>query len=211
MLWILFFLYRPDIRREMLVMSVMVTIVTLIVEPIFITDYWTPTLWNGWKMGFEDVLYGFATGGVASTLYQVIFRKRIGQNDQPSIHWFFVFSLYVVGFGVFFTLKYGLGLSTITASLIGFCIVFICMIFSRPDLLRPSLINGVLTAVITLPVYLFVLALFPQFIEGSWHLSKLSGLLIIGIPVEEFIWSFAFGSVSYPFYKCMTNLRFKSV
>ncbi|MDO8482375.1 MAG: lycopene cyclase domain-containing protein [bacterium] len=210
-LWVIFFVYRPDIRREMLVMSVMVTIVTLIVEPIFITDYWTPTLWNGWKVGFEDVLYGFATGGVASSLYQVFFRKYFVSSGVVSFRWSLAVSLYVVGFSVFFVVKYGLGFSTMVAALNGFSMIFMFMMLFRSDLLRLSFYNGLLCAALTLPMYLFVLALFPRFVMETWHVSNLSGLFLMGIPIEEFIWSFAFGLVSGPFYKCLTGLRLKTV
>ena len=66
-------------------------------------------------------------------------------------------------------------------------------ILSRPDLVRKTLVGGLLF----LAYYaLFMLALVitaPGYIEGVWNLPALSGILVLGIPLEELLFGFAFG------------------
>ena len=207
--WIALFLYRPDVRREMFISSTIAGILALVLEPFFRADYWTPELFNGWTVGVEDFLYGFAIGGIASALYEEVFKKRFIRKKSHTYHWRFVFILYLASFVSLFVSRQLWGLNTMYATLGALAVAFFLIIFFRLDLVRDSIWTGILFTVITLFAYIPTLILFPDFVSSFWHLQNLSGAMLVGLPFEELLWAFMFGLVAGPFYEVWEGLRFR--
>src|SRR3989338_11300363 len=199
--WIALFLYRPDVRREMFISSTIAGILALVLEPFFRADYWAPELFNGWDVGIEDFLYGFAIGGIASVLYEEVFKKRFIKKKSHKYHWRFVFILYAASFFSLFIGRQWWGLNSMYSTLCALAVAFFLIIFSRPDLVRDSVWTGILFTAITLLAYIPTLILFPNFISSFWHLQNLSGATLAGLPLEEILWAFMFGLVAGPFYE----------
>ena len=61
--WIILFWHRKDVRREMLIVSIIFGFAGLLVEPIYFQDWWHPLTITGTKIGLEDFLFGFWVGG----------------------------------------------------------------------------------------------------------------------------------------------------
>ncbi len=72
-IWLGLFLYRKDIRREMMIISIAFGFGGLLAEYVYLKDWWQPLIITGTRIGFEDFLFGFTTGGIASVIYEVIF------------------------------------------------------------------------------------------------------------------------------------------
>src|SRR3972149_9557058 len=92
-LWLLFYVERPFLRREMLWVSAF-TALTGLAEPLFVPEYWSPpSLFNlAATSGFavESILFSFATGGIASVLYESglnIRHRRMGQGELRERRW----------------------------------------------------------------------------------------------------------------------------
>ena len=58
--WLILFLMRKDLRREMLIGSVSIAIVSFLTSLfLFTVDWWHPETITGTRVGIEDLLLGF--------------------------------------------------------------------------------------------------------------------------------------------------------
>ncbi|MSU56363.1 MAG: hypothetical protein EXS51_03605 [Candidatus Taylorbacteria bacterium] len=210
-IWGALFTYRRDLRKEMLVSSLLAGLLALLLESLFLEDYWTPQLFNGWSVGIEDFLYGFTIGGVASVLYEAFFKTRFIRKKSHAYHWRFLLVLYAISFTALFIGREVLGFNTMYAALGSLGAAFLSIVFFRPDLVREAIWSAILFTALTVLVYIPVLIIFPHFISSFWHLSNISGLLLGGIPLEEFVWAFMFGLVVGPFYEAWAGLELRKV
>jgi hypothetical protein len=206
--WFTLFLRRKDLRNEMLVSSVITGILGVCFEFFFIQDYWTPILWNNWAVGFEDFLYGFSVVGIAAVAYEELFRKRCTKKRSHTHHWRYLLFFYFISLSVFFVAREFLGVNTMYSALGSFLAAFTFMMFVRSDLWRDALWSGVLFLGITFLAYLPILLVFPDVVSTFWRPENISGILIFGVPLEEFLWAFIFGLVAGPFYEFWAGLRF---
>ena len=76
-IWLFFFFRRKDTRKEMLIISIIFGIMGLLVESVYIYDWWQPLTITGTAIGLEDFLFGFLFGGVAAVFYEHLFNKKI--------------------------------------------------------------------------------------------------------------------------------------
>ena len=209
-IWVILFIHRKDLRKEMLITSVVVGIIALLTEPFFLQDYWHPQIFNGWTVGIEDFLYGFILGGIASMIYKEICGKIYSKKHDRKYHWgrllipFLILSIFIFVFG-----KIVVNLNTMHASLISLLFAIIFIIYYRHDLLIDSIISGLLVSIITFLGFLIFLKIFPGIIETWWFVHNLNGIFVFGIPSEELLWAFGLGAVAGPFYEFFTGLRFK--
>ena len=73
-----------------------------------------------------------------------------------------------------------------------------------------SFISGILMVLVSLPTYLVILLISPQWIDHT-YLSGLSGIRVTGVPVEEFVFWFLSGLVFGPFYEYWQGERLKAM
>ena len=77
-IWLILYLHRKDLRKEMIVMSMLVAILGMFSEYLWWThDWWRPQTITGTTIGIEDLLLGFTNGGIAAVLYEELFKKRM--------------------------------------------------------------------------------------------------------------------------------------
>ena len=62
----------------------------------------------------------------------------------------------------------------------------------RKDLVKNTILGGALFMMLYFTVFLLMILIFPNFVN-AWNLSAISGILILGIPIEELMFSFTFG------------------
>src|SRR3989338_9589798 len=99
LIWLALFLIRPDLRKKMLVMS-------LIVAPLGFTqyfyfqDYWHPTYSLGTLFGIagiEDILWSFFIGGITAVIYEEIFGIHYAKRHVKNhFFWMLGFSFFGV-------------------------------------------------------------------------------------------------------------------
>ena len=74
-------------------------------------------------------------------------------------------------------------------------------LWCRPDLKTKIWVGGIIFLLFYF-VYFFLLdLLYPGYVERVWTLSAISGILILGIPVEELIFAFTFGMLWSSYYE----------
>jgi Lycopene cyclase len=81
--------------------------------------------------------------------------------------------------------------TTSLALLIGGVLTWYC----RPDLARSMLVTGILFGVFYFVFFLSLVFVFPEYVGHVWNLDGISGTLVAGVPVEEFLFAFSLGFV----------------
>lgn len=208
LVWLLFFLTRRDLRREMLALSFLAGIMGPISEHFYLKDYWQPQYWFPASLRIEDFLAGFFLGGISAVGYEVVWRKRHKCACEFSANWVLPAAA-IVGLAAMVFLFHGAGLNSIYASILSFLLVAIILLGLRRDLVPAALGSGIVLATIMFLFYAVYRVLFPGIIESWWKLGNISGVLLAGIPIEELFWGFSWGMVGGSLYEfaAKTKLR----
>lgn len=208
--WAVLFWLRPDKRKEMLIVSLLTGFAGPLSELWYLQDYWNPETFNGWPIGFEDYLFGFGIGGIASVAYEVFSRRYYMRKKDHRYKWLSFLLPVSIAFLALFNVLFFSGINSIYASIIAFLAVAAVFIFFRPDLARDALLSGLVMGLLMFLGYMFFLAVFPEAIERFWQLKNLSGVLVRGVPIEELLWAFGLGMIMGPAYEFFTGRRLKN-
>jgi len=197
--WLVLYALRVDIRREMRWVS-LGTMFLGLTEPLFVPAYWNPpTLWNlARRTGFdlESLLFSFAIGGIVFAAYDVIFRTAPSESmgherghPRHRYHWLAILSAPVL-FGLLWALT---DLNPIYAAAIALVAGFVATLACRPDLWLKMLVSGGLFFLLYFVVFALFDRAFPGYVAAVWNLKAVSGLLLVGVPLEELMFAFTFG------------------
>lgn len=204
--WLGFFLVRPDLRREILTLSMLAGIMGPISEHFYLQDYWQPEYWFPASWRVEDFLAGFFLGGISAVGYEVIWRKKYQCACQLRTTWVLPL-VAILGLGLLVWLFHGLGLNSIYASMIAFVAAAGFMLLFRPELVKPALGSGLVLAGVMFIFYLVYQQLYPGIIEQWWRLEALSGIRLWGVPMEELLWGFSWGLIGGSLYEFVAKVR----
>ncbi len=196
---IYFSLFSNEKKREMLVVSFWTSLIG-ITEPFFVPLYWSPPSLFGLALrtGFdiESFVFSFGIGGIAVVAYDRIFHARdakISPHEMHSprhrFHLFALISAPVIFVVLFFTTTLNPIYSAIIAMIIGGIATWYC----RPDLKQKMFASAFIFLGIYFVYFLTLIALYPGYVEQVWNLKALSGVLVIGIPLEELLFAASFG------------------
>lgn len=196
--WLLLYVYWPAMRREMLIVSAATSLLGL-TEPIFVPAYWNPpTLFDlAQRTGFdvESLIFCFAIGGIGAVAYNAL----TGRAVQPMAHaerhaprHAYHRLAVAVPFIVFAPL-YLLPWNPIYPGIVALAVGGAANVLCRPDLARNTLVGGALFLGLYLLFMLVLIASAPGYIEAVWNLAALSGMRVVGIPLEELAFGLTFG------------------
>jgi len=196
--WTTLYVARPDLRREMLQVSLWTSLFGF-TEPLFVPEYWNPpSLFElARRTGFdiESLIFCFAIGGIGMVLYNAI----TGKSSMPVStayrrlplhrhHQLAIATPFIV-FPVFYLLPW----NPIYPAIVAMAAGAIANILCRPDLKQKTWIGGMLFLILY-TIYIGGLELFvPGYIAEVWNMGNLSGVMILRIPVEEILFAFTFG------------------
>src|SRR3990167_2303674 len=158
-IWLALFIWRKDIRREMLIMSFYFGMAGVVLEFVYTIDWWHPLTITGTRVGIEDFLFGFWIGGIAAVIYEVVFRRHLrSMRKRPIIgndHSLFLqlSLLGLLGSFIFMTSLVS-GTNSFVASVVTLILLLMYMWYRRPDLIPESLASGVLIIVIWYPWFI---------------------------------------------------------
>lgn len=197
-IWFVIFSSRSLIRREMLWASLL-TMPLGLTEPLFVPEYWNPpSLFDlAARTGFdiESLIFSFAIGGIVTVLYEAIFdvrHRKMGEKEmhhrRHMLHRLAIISPIFAFIPLHFLTNLNPIYSTSIASLVGGVLTLLC----RPDLKRKILISALLFLGLYFLFFLSIITFYPYFVN-YWNLPTLSGLLVLGVPVEELMFAFTFG------------------
>jgi hypothetical protein len=212
MLWTVFFLMRKDLRKEMLVMSTGIGLLSIMTAYYWWTiDWWHPATTAGARIGIEDFLSGFATGGIMAVAYEIFFRRRHYAMRKKCAHCPGSSTLLILLAFITSFLFWGLGITSFYASTIAMTLLVGILFYFRRDLFLDGVLSGLLMVLISLPVYLFIQAIAPDWVEKTYDFAHLSGVPVFGIPIEEFIFWFLAGLVFGPWYEYWQGERTRKI
>lgn len=199
--WIIFFLWRKDVRREMVFMSSIVGLVSVATAYYWWTiDWWHPATITGTRVGVEDFVMGFFSGGIMAVAYEVLLRRRLYVVKLQNHHMGGCAALLFLAFLTSW-LFWGVGITSFYASTMALIATAVIIFWERRDLIVDGLLSGVFMTVIAASSYCVIQYISPTWIQQTYHWSALSGVLIRGVPIEEFIFWFLAGVLFGPFYE----------
>jgi len=212
--WLIAFFLRKDLRKPMiwsgLYYMLVVTILVIIWKILFsfsmaqsgiIPNYWDPdTLFDlertiGYSI--EDALFMFFAGGIATFIYEFIFRKKIEVKKSYKHH----LKAPIIGL-VIATLVAAFIPINLIYSLIAFGLVGALTIWlERKDLVKHSLFGGFAFLITYFAAFLLFNLLFPDFVNTIYHLENTTNIFIINVPLEELLYAISFGMLWSPIYE----------
>lgn len=199
-IWLILYFHRKDLRKEMIIMSILVAILGLFSEYLWWThDWWRPQTITGTVIGIEDLLLGFTNGGIAAVLYEELFKKRIYKYKSRN-HNLGMASLIICSYLIFIIIFYVLKLNSFIATTAIQIIMGGILILLRKDLIYDALLTGFCLTITSIPIFLLLEYLSPNFIESTWVWSNLSGITFMKIPIEDLIFYFLTGFAIAPLY-----------
>jgi hypothetical protein len=192
-IWFVFFLAERTTRKRMLFVSLL-TMPFGLTEPLFVPEYWNPpSLFDlAARTGFdiESFIFCFALGGIGTITYDIVFKacKREQPSHRHKYHLASLFSPIVV----FMLLSLFKWLNPIYSASAAMLVGGILAFFRTPDLKKEIITGGLLFLLLYSLSFLFCTLIYPYAVERFWNLPSLSGILLLGIPLEELFFAFAF-------------------
>lgn len=198
-------------RRKMLATSLL-TMPLGLTEPLFVPDYWNPpTLFDlAETTGFdlESLGFSFAVGGLASTLYDRIRPAHHATIEPehrhlPGHRWHrLAISSPLVSFFVLYALDW---FNPIYSAILALAIGGLFAGYCRPDLWRKMLAGAALFGLFYFAFFVSLVLSYPAYVEHVWNLTDISGILLLGVPIEEilfalslgFLWSSAYEHITW--------------
>jgi len=209
--WIVCYAVGKSYRRQMLWGS-------LVAGPLGVTNilfghqYWTPPslfdLDNRIGFGIEDILWAFAVGGIASVLGEIFLKERLSRiRGAGHKRHYAPFVVLVVVFGL---LELWHPHKTIYNTVIAFTAGAIVVAFLRPDLIALMLTSAVVFAGLYEILFLYFLALYPDFIQRYYNVPNLLGIYVLGVPIEELMFASSGGAIWSVAYEYLLGYRVSS-
>ncbi|MHB8442425.1 MAG: lycopene cyclase domain-containing protein [Candidatus Tyrphobacter sp.] len=168
-------------------------------EPIFVPAYWNPPslfdLAQRTRFDMESLIFSFAIGGIGVVLYNAVSATHpepVGAAWRHApLHRFHKVALLITP-AIFFPLLF-MPWNVIYAAIVSLALGSVAFVVCRPRLARVTLTGGVLFLGLYAIFMVGLSLLAPGYIAQVWNLPALSGVIIGGIPLEEFLFGAAFG------------------
>lgn len=189
--WLAVFLEKKVNRREMLITGVLFGVVAVVLDIKYsFWDYWHPNFIS--KFYIENFLYGFFLSGICTQIYFAIFknpRERVGRKHHP----IFVLVSSAISVLAFLFLVGILRFNSIVPMILPPLFVGLYIAYKSHRTLQVQIWTGAIVTIMTFFVFKILLLVNPAFVVDTWHLQNLSGLLVSGIPLEEYLFAFSLG------------------
>jgi hypothetical protein len=196
--WALLYVSFPAHRRVQLVASVSTAPFGL-TEPLFVPEYWSPpSLFDlAHRTGFdvESLIFCFALGGIGVVLYNALTGKGFARVSieyrRLALHRYHGLAVAspFIAFPVLWLLPWNPIYAAVTALAVGAVANVLC----RSDLKGKTWIGGLLFLA-AYSIFIGGLALsMPDYIDEVWNMERLSGIVVLRIPLEEYLFAFSFG------------------
>jgi hypothetical protein len=196
--WVMLYWIYPQHRSVMWRVS-LATMPFGLTEPLFVPEYWNPpTLFDlAQRTGFdlESLIFCFGIGGVGAVLYAIFTHGRGVAVPQEARHLPLHRHHYkallspILAFLLLYFLPWNPIYPAIGAMAVGAVATMLC----RPDLVRTTWVGGLLFLGYYFLFFLLLEITAPGYVQHVWNLEDLTGILILGIPLEELLFAIAFG------------------
>lgn len=194
----------------MLVVSLWTSLLGL-TEPLFVPEYWAPpSLFDlALKTGFdiESLIFAFGVGGIAVVIYERIFRMRheqmsVEEKHKPR-HKYHLLALLSVPI-IFVPLLVFTNLNPIYSTFIALIGGGLATWYCRPDLKKKMFASAFIFLGLYFFFFLTLIFMYADYVRQVWNLSAISGILIVGVPLEELMFAFGLGFLWSSVYEHIT-------
>lgn len=204
-IWLGLFASRRDLRRKMWVTGLLLT-PFVILDILTVPSYWEPVTLFNIPVGLEGFLFTFFTTGIASVLYQIIFKKRY-EYHKIQLNLCIIF---IVPAATSYLLVNFLNLNIIYFFILSFFLSGITEVLKRPDLYVNTIMSSLLFCFVYVTVFSLWLFLRPESINW-WNTITLSRVKIGQVPLEEALFSLGLGFFVGPLFEYITNAKLVTV
>jgi len=161
----------------------------------FLKDYWNPLKYiSAFEFTFQESIFAFLIGGIVSVIYIV---PRTQNRHFKIINFLLPIVILIISMLLFTNI---FSLTSIYSCYIAFGITTLMILYRKPILIIKSILSGFLMMVISIIGYTILLIIYPNLINDWWRLKNISGILFLGIPIEEIIWFLFYGLSFGPIY-----------
>ena len=197
--WGMLYGARPDLRRQILRIS-LGTMPLGLTEPVFVPAYWNPpTLFDlARRTGFdlESLLFSFAVGGIVFAAYNAMVGTAPAESMEAERHdprHRYHLPAVLSAPAIFVVLLTATSTNPIYGAALGLTVGFLATLYCRPDLRTKMLASGALFLILYFVVFVVFNLAFPGYVAAVWNLGALTGIRIVGVPLEELMFAFTFG------------------
>jgi hypothetical protein len=183
-------LLKKDQRRP-LILSGLLSLPCSLTTFYFVPEYWQPVRLFGFTLGIEDTLFSFSTGTIAWFPAAMVYSPKLPDTALTSVLPRYLW-IAVVATAVMLITR-SLSLPVMLQAIIGISVMGLLLALRKPRSLPIALFTGICFALSYTLLLAALFILFPGFFT-QWTHANLSGTLILGVPVEEIVWAFFFGS-----------------
>jgi hypothetical protein len=182
-------------RREML-WGTLIAAPMALTSILFVPQYWTPaSLFNldqKIRVGIEDFLWAAAVGGIASVAGEILVREKLAaiRRSRHKRH----YAPFVLVIALFIVLEFWRN-NTMDNTIISFAVGALVLGYLRRDLIPLMLVSTAIFTLLYFCLFLWVLFLYPQFVERFYNLQNLLGIYIRGVPIEELLFAATGGAI----------------
>lgn len=196
--------YRSQIRWGTLIAAPMA-----LTSILFVPQYWTPpSLFNldqKIRVGIEDFLWAAAVGGIASVAGELLLKERLATlRSQPRKRHYLPFLAIVVAFVL---LDLRPPHNTMDNTIFAFAVGAVVIAFLRSDLIVLMFVSALSFTLLYFFLFLCVLFLYPDFVRRFYTIQNLSGIYVLGVPIEELLFASTGGAIWSVAYEYVQGYR----
>lgn len=198
--WTALFIFRKDLHREMLTMS-------LLAVPLGLFDlwavplYWEPVILFDIPVGIEGLMYSFSLGGIAAVLYAEVAHKKLQRVHKW--HKSAALIVFAVTFAIFLSLALAKAATPVIILYITLLSGLGVSLFFRKDLVRSTIIGALSFAVLYFILIKVWVSLYPAAVD--WFIfDGLPPLRLFGVP----LWELLFGTIFAAYWGNLYELLF---
>ena len=200
-IWSILFIARKDLRKKILITSLFAAPLG-ISELLFIPEYWIPqfqTIPIFEELFLESILFCFFLGGVVSVIYQGITNNKMFEFGKINPYLTLIApAIFLTYFLKIFYINpiYYVFISMLVGS-------FILLIYLKKNAIK-IVYSALINTILYFAFYYIISQIFPE-LSASYQINNFYGILVNGIPIEEFIWIFSFSLYWTPLYEIWRN------
>ena len=145
---------------------------------------------------------GFLLGGINFSKFVITLKKATETSEAITLNYGLfintVIDFIIVAFVIFTDWNpiYSAFIALMAAGLFAW--------YCRPDLKKKMIVSAFLFLGLYVFYFLTLIILYPGYVERVWNLKALSGILILGIPLEELMFAFGVGFLWSSYYEHFT-------
>ena len=188
--WVLFFLNTEN-KKKMILVSLSGLVFGPLVEFMHLIDWWQPHFLFNTIIKVEDLFFGFSISGISMAVFTILASGKAMKRHHCSL--LSKVSLIIVILFILFGTFLFFNLSSFWSSIFTFTFGVLVICYWEPELFFLFLLAGGFLLLLSIPGYLFGIYINPNWVQQEWLVSKLSGIFIYNIPIEEFVWFFFAG------------------